>query len=235
MRQPPPKPEPITPRILLRAYAAGLFPMAEDAGDDALYWFDPHERGIFPLDGLIVSKSLAKTIRARKFEIRIDSDFAGVLAGCAESRPGREKTWINRSIALLFAELFEMGFVHTVEAWRDGQLVGGLYGLALGGAFFGESMFHRAADASKVCLTYLVARLRRGGFSLLDAQFVTPHLESLGAIEITRADYREKLDAALGVHGDFRLLDPLANPDEVLRLVQTGEAQAKLSGRTAGS
>ena len=123
-----------------------------------------------------------------------------------------------------FAELFEMGFVHTVEAWRDGELVGGLYGLALGGAFFGESMFHRAADASKVCLTYLVARLRRGGFSLLDAQFVTPHLESLGAIEIARADYRERLDAALGVHGDFRLLDPLANPDEVLRLALAGEA-----------
>jgi leucyl/phenylalanyl-tRNA--protein transferase len=224
MRPKPPKPEPITPRILLRAYAAGLFPMAEDADDEALYWFDPQERGIFPLDGLIVSKSLAKAIRAQKFEIRIDTSFDAVLAGCAESRPGREKTWINGAIAQLFGELFDLGFVHTVEAWRDGELVGGLYGLALGGAFFGESMFHRAADASKICLAYLVARLRRGSFSLLDAQFITPHLESLGAIEISRADYRERLDSALRLQGDFQLLESSATPEDVLRLVRDGDA-----------
>jgi leucyl/phenylalanyl-tRNA--protein transferase len=222
MRPRQPKPEPITPRILLRAYAAGLFPMAEDAGDDDLYWFDPKERGVFPLDGLIVSKSLAKTIRARKFEIRIDQDFNGVLAGCAESRPGRENTWINATIAQLFGELFELGFVHTVEAWRDGELAGGLYGLALGGAFFGESMFHRVTDASKVCLAYLVARLRLGGFTLLDAQFITPHLESLGAVEISRDDYRRKLEAALAIQGDFARLDPLALPEDVLELVRHG-------------
>lgn len=218
MRPQSTKPEPITPRLLLRAYAAGLFPMAEDAEDEHLHWFDPRERGIFPLDGLIVSKSLAKTIRAKKFEIRVDHDFNAVIAACAESRPGRERTWINRAIAGLFRDLFDMGFVHCVEAWREGQLVGGLYGLTLGGAFFGESMFHRATDASKVCLTYLVARLRRGGYSLLDAQFVTPHLASLGAIEISRGAYRRKLDAALEIQGDFHLLDPLAAPDEVLGL-----------------
>jgi leucyl/phenylalanyl-tRNA---protein transferase len=220
MRSHPPNPQPITPSILLRAYAAGLFPMAEDANSEYLHWFDPRERGIFPLEGLIVSKSLAKTIKAQKFDIRIDTDFEGVLAGCAESQPGREKTWINRTIAALFCELYEMGFAHTVEAWRDGELVGGLYGLALGGAFFGESMFHRATDASKVCLTFLVARLRFGGFSLLDAQFVTPHLESLGAIEITRADYRRRLDAALEIKGDFHALDPNATPETILGLAR---------------
>ena len=216
MHSPTPKAEPITPRILLRAYAAGLFPMAEDAEDEHLHWFDPRQRGIFPLDGLIVSKSLAKTIRARRFEIKVDHDFAAVLGHCAQSRPGREKTWINHRIAGLFGELFEMGFVHTVEAWRDGEMVGGLYGLAIGGAFFGESMFHRATDASKVCLTYLFARLRRGGYSLLDAQFITPHLESLGAIEISRADYRRRLDAALPIHGDFRALDACEDAPETI-------------------
>ena len=220
MSPPPPKPEPITPRILLRAYAAGLFPMAEDAEAEYLHWFDPRERGIFPLDRLIVSRSLAKTIRARKFDIGVDTNFDAVLAGCAASRPGREKTWINGTIAVLFRELFDLGFVHTVEAWRDGELVGGLYGLALGGAFFGESMFHRAADASKVCLTYLVARLRFGGFSLLDAQFVTPHLESLGAVEITRAEYRRRLDAALAIEGDFHALDARTAPEAILDLAR---------------
>jgi leucyl/phenylalanyl-tRNA---protein transferase len=222
MRPRQPKSEPITPRILLRAYAAGLFPMAEDAEDDALFWFDPKERGVFPLDGLIVSKSLAKTIRARKFEVRVDQDFDGVLAGCAESRPGRENTWINGAIAQLFGQLFELGFVHTIEAWSDGELVGGLYGLALGGAFFGESMFHRVTDASKVCLAYLVARLRLGAYTLLDAQFITPHLESLGAVEISRDEYRRMLEAALPIEGDFARLDPLAPPEDVLKLVRNG-------------
>jgi leucyl/phenylalanyl-tRNA--protein transferase len=201
--------DPITPSVLLRAYAAGLFPMAEDAEDEHLHWFDPRERGIFPLDRLILSKSLAKTIRAEKFEIRVDHDFDAVLAQCAVSRPGRDRTWINRRIARLFGQLFDMGHVHTVEAWQDGNLVGGLYGLSLGGAFFGESMFHSVTDASKVCLVHLVARLNCGGFRLLDAQFVTPHLESLGAIEISRHDYRRRLDAALLVDSNFRALDAL--------------------------
>lgn len=222
MRPPPPKPETITPGVLLRAYAAGLFPMAEDAGDEQLFWFDPRQRGVFPLDGLIVSKSLAKSIRAEKLDIRVDSAFEAVLAGCAESQPGREKTWINETIAALFRELFDMGFAHSVEAWRGDELVGGLYGLALGGAFFGESMFHRAPNASKICLTYLVARLRRGGYSLLDAQFITPHLESLGAKEISRDEYRHKLEAALMIQGDFTRLDQLLPPGEVLSLVRNG-------------
>ncbi len=218
MHAPEPGADPITPRVLLRAYAAGLFPMAEDADDAHLHWFDPRERGIFPLDGLIVSKSLAKSLRAKKFEIRVDHDFDAVLAQCAGSREGREKTWINRRIAALFRELFATGHVHTVEAWRDNELVGGLYGLSLGGAFFGESMFHLTRDASKICLVHLFARLRCGGFSLLDAQFVTPHLESLGAIEISRQQYRRMLDAALLVEGDFRALDAHGDaPETVLR------------------
>jgi leucyl/phenylalanyl-tRNA--protein transferase len=216
MHSPSLEEDPVTARILLRAYAAGLFPMAEDADDENLHWFDPRQRGIFPLDGLIVSKSLAKAVRAKKFEIRVDHDFDLVLAQCAASRPGREKTWINRRIAKLFGELFEKGFVHTVEAWRDGEMVGGLYGLALGGAFFGESMFHSATDASKVCLTYLFARLRRGGFTLLDTQFVTPHLQSLGAIEISRGEYRLRLEAALERQGDFRALDACDDSPETI-------------------
>jgi leucyl/phenylalanyl-tRNA---protein transferase len=207
MHAPPQTSDPVTPRILLRAYSVGLFPMGEDENDEHLHWFDPHERGIFPLDGLIVSKRLAKTLRAAPYEIKADTDFDGVLARCAESRPGREKTWINGRIANLFRELLALGYAHSIEAWRDGELVGGLYGLAMGGAFFGESMFHRATDASKICLVHLVARLNCGGYRLLDAQFVTPHLQSLGAIEILREDYRDRLHQALKLEGDFRALD----------------------------
>ncbi len=221
MHSPSNKSDPITPEILLRAYAAGLFPMAEDADDEHLHWCDPRERGIFPLDGFVVSKSLAKAVRQNKYQIRLDRDFDAVLAACAASRPGREKTWINDRIKNLFRQLFDLGFAHTVEAYEDGELVGGLYGLALGGAFFGESMFHTAVDASKICLTYLVARLRYGGFQLLDTQFLTPHLESLGAVEITRADYRHRLDAALQVRGDFRALDPQADPSVILALARS--------------
>jgi len=216
------KSDAITPEVLLRAYAAGLFPMADDADDVALSWYDPQRRGVFPLDGFKVSKSLAKTIRAGAFEIRVDSDFAAVLAGCAESKPGREKTWINRRIAELYGALFDAGFVHTVEAWRGDELVGGLYGVALGGAFMGESMFHRATDASKICLTYLVARLRRGGFTLLDTQFITPHLASLGAVEIPRAAYHRRLRAALQIPADFAALAADAPPEAILELARGG-------------
>jgi len=210
----------ITPEMLLHAYAAGLFPMAEDAGDEDLRWYDPSRRGVFPLDGFKISRSLAKAIRAENFDIRIDTDFAGVLAGCAESAPGREKTWINKRIAELYGALFAHGFVHTVEAWRGSELVGGLYGVTLGGAFFGESMFHRATDASKVCLTHLVARLNRGGFTLLDTQYITPHLASLGAIEISRAAYHRRLRAALGVQGNFLALPHDASAEAVLTLAR---------------
>lgn len=187
----------ITPDLILRAYAAGLFPMAESAADPALFWVDPDQRGIFPLDGLVVSRSLRKAVRGDRFDIAFDRDLSGVLDGCAAAGPGRAQTWINATIRRLYAALFARGHVHTVEAWSDGELVGGLYGLVIGGAFFGESMFHRASDASKVCLLHLAAALIDGGFTLLDAQFITPHLATLGAIEITRADYHLRLADAV--------------------------------------
>jgi leucyl/phenylalanyl-tRNA--protein transferase len=196
----------ITPLLLLRAYSVGMFPMAESADDPSLFWVDPEQRGIFPLDGLLVSRSLAKAVRSERFEIQVDQDFDAVIDGCAGLGAGlaRSNTWINARIRRLYRKLFEQGYVHTVEASNQaGALVGGLYGVAIGGAFFGESMFHRETDASKVALVHLVARLRRGGFRLLDTQFVTPHLVTLGAIEIPRADYHAQLDQALGLAGDF--------------------------------
>ena len=189
----------ITPDILLRAYSIGLFPMAESREADSLYWVEPGERGVFPLDGLIVSRSLAKAVRSDRFEIRANRDFAAVIAACAK----REKTWINAEIVRLYGELFARGHAHSIEAYEGARLVGGLYGVSLGGAFFGESMFHLARDASKVALVHLVARLRLGGFGLLDAQFVTPHLCALGAVEISREEYRRRLTAALDAPADF--------------------------------
>jgi leucyl/phenylalanyl-tRNA---protein transferase len=193
----------ITADILLRAYSIGLFPMAESAEDPNLYWVDPELRGVFPLDGIIVSRSLAKTIRSDHFEIRVDHDFDAVIDACAACAPDREKTWINARIKLLYRQLFDLGRVHTVEAWRDGALAGGLYGVCLGAAFFGESMFHRQTDASKVALVHLAARLARGGFALLDAQFVTPHLASLGAVEAPKETYRRQLADAMARQADF--------------------------------
>lgn len=193
----------ITADILIRAYSIGLFPMAESADDSNLFWVDPEARGIFPLDGLIISRSLAKTIKADQFEVRVDCDFDQVIEGCAAAYRDRDKTWINDRIKQLYRQLFDMGRVHTVEAWRDGALVGGLYGVHLGSAFFGESMFHRVTDASKVALAHLAARLRRGGFTLLDAQFLTPHLASLGAIEVSKETYRRQLADAMTRHADF--------------------------------
>jgi leucyl/phenylalanyl-tRNA--protein transferase len=193
----------ITPDILLRAYSIGLFPMAESAEDPNLYWVDPEARGIFPLDAMIISKSLRKVVRSDRFEVRVDHDFDAVIDGCAEPDIGREKTWINDRIRTLYRQLFDMGHVHTVETWCDGALVGGLYGVSLGAAFFGESMFHRKTDASKVALVHLAARLAAGGFNLLDAQFVTTHLATLGAIEIPREAYRLRLAKAMTHRGDF--------------------------------
>lgn len=194
----------ITPQLLLRAYSIGMFPMAESADDPNIFWVDPEQRGIFPLDGLIVSHSLAKRIRSDRFNIRVDHDFDAIIDGCASSAKGRNDTWINPRIRKLYRELFIMGYVHTVEVYTpEGELVGGLYGVQLGGAFFGESMFHRQTDASKVALVHLVARLRHGGFTLLDTQFVTPHLESLGAIEVSRESYHAMLDKAIGLRSDF--------------------------------
>lgn len=196
-------PNEITPQILLRAYSIGMFPMAESAADPTLFWVDPKMRGVFPLDGLIVSKRLARTVRSDRFEIRIDRDFEGVIEGCAAAAPDRPGTWINAHLRRLYRDLFDLGHVHTLECTREGALVGGLYGVAIGAAFFGESMFHRETDASKVALVHLVARLRAGGFRLLDAQFLTPHLAALGAIETPRETYHAMLDDALGRRADF--------------------------------
>ena len=187
----------ITPEILLKAYAAGIFPMAEDAEDPTLFWVEPRERGVIPLDGFRVSKRLARTVRSDRFTVLIDRDFDGVIAGCAAPAEGRAKTWISGRIRQLYGELFDRGYCHTVEVYDGGRLVGGLYGVRLGAAFFGESMFHRARDASKVALVHLVARLRRGGFILLDTQFVTEHLAQFGAYEVARRDYRMMLRDAV--------------------------------------
>jgi leucyl/phenylalanyl-tRNA--protein transferase len=197
----------ITPDILLRAYSIGLFPMAESREADTLFWVEPEQRGVFPLDGLVISKSLAKTVRSDRFEVRANRDFEAVIEACA----ARENTWINAEIRRLYGELFARGHAHSVEAYEGGRLVGGLYGVSLGGAFFGESMFHVARDASKAALVHLVARLRRGGFRLLDTQFVTPHLQGLGAVEISRAEYRSRLSAALDAPADFEAW-PAAEP-----------------------
>ena len=193
----------ITPELLLRAYAAGIFPMAESADDPALYWVEPRERGVIPLEGFHVSSRLARTVRSDTFEIRVDSDFEGVISGCAAVAPGRRQTWINRRIRELYGALFDLGHVHTVEAWQGDRLVGGLYGVRLGAAFFGESMFHTQTDASKVALVHLVARLRAGGFVLLDTQFVTEHLARFGAVEVPRERYRLLLDDAVTQTADF--------------------------------
>ncbi len=200
----------ITPQLLLRAYSIGLFPMAESAEDDQLFWVDPEKRAIFPLDTFIVSRSLAKTVRSDRFEVTVDRDFDAIIDACAAPAPEREKTWINGEIRRLYRELFDLGFAHTVECRREGKLVGGLYGVALRGAFFGESMFHRERDASKVALTHLVARLRAGGFQLLDTQFITSHLASLGAIEISRDAYHRALEEALVVNANYGVWAPEA-------------------------
>ncbi len=193
----------ITPQLLLRAYSIGLFPMAESAKDDQLFWVDPEKRAVFPLDDFRVSRSLAKIVRSDRFEIRVDHAFDAVIAACAAPAKDRENTWINDEILRLYRELFDMGFVHTVECWREGQLVGGLYGVALRSAFFGESMFPRETGASKAALAHLVARLKAGGFTLLDTQFMTRHLASLGAVEVLRETYHQALAAALEKSADF--------------------------------
>jgi leucyl/phenylalanyl-tRNA--protein transferase len=193
----------LSPELVLRAYAAGLFPMAESAEDPDLFWIDPDPRGVLPLESFHVSRRLRRTLRAGQYEIRADTAFEAVMRGCAEPTQIRPKTWINDEILRLYGALFDRGFAHSVEAWQGGELVGGLYGVALKGAFFGESMFSRATDASKVALAHLVARLVKGGFRLLDTQFVTDHLRSFGAIEVPRAEYHRLLEAALAVDAHF--------------------------------
>jgi leucyl/phenylalanyl-tRNA--protein transferase len=193
----------LNPEILLRAYAVGLFPMAERHDDATLYWIDPEKRGILPLDKFHIPKRLRRTVRRNKFEVRSDTAFEQVIRRCAVPASDRDETWINDEIVRLYMDLHELGRAHSVECWHQGDLVGGLYGVAIGGAFFGESMFSRETDASKVALVHLVARLRKGGFRLLDTQFVTRHLSQFGAVEIHRSGYRQLLSSALDVQATF--------------------------------
>lgn len=190
-------PPAVTPEILLRAYAAGLFPMAESADDPDIYWVQPKLRGVIPLENFHISKSLAKAIRARPFDIRFDTAFDDVIEACAGSTAGRPTTWINPLILLLYKELHRMGYTHSVEAWEGDTLVGGLYGVSLGSAFFGESMFSRRTNASKICLVALVERLKANGFTLLDTQFTTEHLKTFGAIDVPRKQYEKLLAEAM--------------------------------------
>lgn len=193
----------IPPDLLLKAYASGVFPMAESASDPEVFWVRPEVRGIIPLDAFHAPRSLRKAVARGIFEIRFDHDFPAVIAGCAEHRDGRETTWINRPIREAYYELFRRGNAHTVEAWREGRLVGGLYGVRLGAAFFGESMFSRETDASKICLVHLVERLRERGFLLLDTQFTTEHLKRFGAVDVPRTRYERLLEKALNSHASF--------------------------------
>lgn len=213
----------LTPELLIRAYAAGVFPMAETRDDPSVFWIDPDQRGILPFDAFHVPRSLRKTLRRQPFTVTVDADFNGVVAECAEPTPERGETWINEPIAVAYADLHEHGLAHSVECWRDGRLVGGLYGVSLGGAFFGESMFSRETDASKIALVHLVARLRTDGFSLLDIQFITDHLQKFGAREIPRDHYHELLDQALAIKAWFQPepLDPGSLEAFVQSITQT--------------
>ena len=197
----------ITPDLVLKAYAYGVFPMAQDRDDPNLYWVDPRKRGVLPLDAVHVPRRLARVVRSNRFEIRIDTAFRALLDACAEPTPDRPATWINDAILDLFTRLHDLGHAHSVECWREGRLVGGLYGVSLGAAFFGESMFSRETDASKVALVHLAARLKHGGYQLLDTQFVTEHLARFGALEVSRAHYQRLLRQAVAAHADFYLLD----------------------------
>jgi leucyl/phenylalanyl-tRNA--protein transferase len=201
----------LTPEILLAAYAAGIFPMGEAADDPELFWVDPRRRGILPLDAFHVPKRLRRVVRQGDFEIRCDSAFEEVIRGCAEATEKRPNTWINDEIIRLYAGLFARGAAHSVESWHGNSLVGGLYGVAIGAAFFGESMFSRVTDASKVALVHLAARLRLGGYRLLDTQFLTSHLAQFGGMEITRASYHRLLADALAYRASF----PVALPEAV--------------------
>jgi leucyl/phenylalanyl-tRNA--protein transferase len=212
----------ITPDLMLRAYRHGLFPMAESRRGQRLYWLDPERRGVLPLDSFHLPRRLARTVLSGAFSVTVDRDFPGTIAGCAEPGPGRDDTWINPQIERLFSELHGLGHAHSVETRQDGSLVGGLYGVAIGGAFFGESMFSLARDASKVALVHLIARLRLGGFRLLDTQFVTAHLSQFGAREIGRDEYKTRLSSALAAEARFPI-----EPDGMLLL---GEIR-RMAGR----
>lgn len=196
----------ITPDVLLKAYACGIFPMAESADDPALYWIEPDMRGIIPLRGFHLPARLARTVRSTRYTVHIDRDFDAVIEGCAEPKQDRARTWINIRIRRIYRSLFDHGHCHTVEVYDRDHLIGGLYGVSLGRAFFGESMFHRARDASKIALVHLVARLKLGGYRLLDTQYVTEHLRTFGAVEIPKRRYHRLLGEALPGDADFAAL-----------------------------
>jgi leucyl/phenylalanyl-tRNA---protein transferase len=224
---------PVTPEILLRAYAAGIFPMAESAEDPGLHWIEPKLRGIIPLEGFHVSTKLARLVKQGRYRVVADHDFPAVIAACAAPRTSEGgETWINAPIRRLYGALFEQGFCHTIEVYDGEALVGGLYGIALGAAFFGESMFHRARDCSKLALVHLVARLKAGGFTLLDTQFVTDHLRQFGASEVPRRLYRQRLEQALARGADFNIW-PEGEPDgaAILALAEGPLREGSSSGR----
>jgi leucyl/phenylalanyl-tRNA--protein transferase len=208
----------LTPEVLLKAYACGIFPMAENADDPALFWIDPDERGIIPLDAFHVPARLARTVRGTRFTVTCDRDFLAVIEGCAAPGPKRARTWINAPIRKLYRGLFEIGHCHTVEVYDGAALVGGLYGVSLGRAFFGESMFHRARDASKIALVHLVARLRAGGFALLDTQFLTDHLKTFGATEVPQERYGRLLASAVGEDADISVFERDLSGADAVRL-----------------
>ncbi len=209
----------ITPNILIQAYSAGIFPMAENRDDPELFWIDPDERGILPLNSFHITRSLKKTVKQERFEVRVDTAFLQVVQACAKPAFGRENTWISERIESLYTDLHTKKMAHSVECWLGDELVGGLYGVAIAGAFFGESMFHTVTDASKVALVHLVARLKAGGYTLLDTQFVTDHLKQFGTIEIPRAEYHARLADALEQETDFYSLPSPAAGERILQLI----------------
>lgn len=204
----------LTPELLLNAYANGVFPMAENAEDEAVFWVDPKERGIIPLNGFHISRSLARVIKSERFRITLNNDFTGVVDGCAD----RKETWINPTIYDLYGQLHALGFAHSLEVYEEDTLVGGVYGVSLGTAFFGESMFSRATNASKIALAYMVALLNHQGFTLFDTQFLTPHLASLGAVEISRKAYHLKLADAMETAADITADTGPLTPQFVLQV-----------------
>ena len=207
----------LTPQLLLHGYSIGIFPMAEHRDDAEIFWVDPKRRGVLPLEGFHISRSLARRMRRGGYRITVDADFAGVVAGCAD----RAETWISDALRRHYLTLHAMGHAHSLEVWEGPVLIGGVYGVVLGAAFFGESMFSRRTDASKIALAHLVDRLNRAGFILFDTQFLTDHLASLGGIEIPRAEYHRRLDAALSRQADFLAPGPAAAQEVIQRNTQT--------------
>ena len=197
----------LTPDLVVRAYRAGIFPMAEDASSSDVFWVSPEKRGILPLDSFHVSRSLRKAMNSSPFSVRVDTDYIGVIEGCATAGTDRDTTWINPLIKKIYGQLFVRGLCHTVEVWDGPAIVGGLYGVSIGAAFFGESMFHRKTDCSKIAMAHLIERLKAGGYRLLDTQFVTDHLKTFGGIEIPREDYELRLADALAHEADWAAID----------------------------